>query len=413
MNPLIHRKRKIILLLILLAVAYVAFSPKAEAVSPPPDGAYPGGNTAEGEKALFSLTTGDFNTAVGFLSLETNATGQFNTGVGAGTLALNRADENTAMGTGTLLFNTTGTANTADGAFALFHNTIGIQNTAIGASALFANTTGDNNTAIGVSALVNNTTGNTNTAYGFQALYNNTAANFNTAVGDLALYHNTTGMYNTAIGDGALSNSTTGVDNTGLGAGAGFNIVDASNVICIGSVDGANVSQSTWIGNVYGVATQNGTTAPVIISADGQLGTIASSERFKKDIATMENASEAILSLRPVTFHYKSDTKDTPQFGLIAEEVAKVDSALVLPDKEGKPYSVRYDQVNAMLLNEFLKEHRKVQELQKTVTEQQECFASRLAGQQKQIDALSATLQKVSTQLELSKAAPQTVLNNQ
>jgi hypothetical protein len=118
------------------------------------------------------------------------------------------------------------------------------------------------------------------------------------------------------------------------------------------------VSNTTWIGNVYGVTTQNAGTAPVIVSAGGQLGTVASSERFKKDIVNIEKASEAILSLRPVTFHYKTDTEGTPQFGLIAEEVAKVNPALVLPDNEGKPYTVRYDAVNAMLLNEFLKEHR-------------------------------------------------------
>jgi Chaperone of endosialidase len=147
-------------------------------------------------------------------------------------------------------------------------------------------------------------------------------------------------------------------------------VTTAASVACIGS-DGANVNNTTWIGNVYGVTTQSGTTATVIVSDTGQLGTVASSERFKKDIAAMEKASEAILSLRPVTFHYKSDTKEAPQFGLIAEEVAKVNPALVLPDKEGKPYTVRYDAVNAMLLNEFLKEHRAVQEQGAIIARQQ------------------------------------------
>ena len=147
------------------------------------------------------------------------------------------------------------------------------------------------------------------------------------------------------------------------------------------------------MGNVYGVTTQNATTAPVIVSADGQLGTVASSERFKKDIAPMDKTSEAILSLRPVTFHYKTDIKGTPQFGLIAEEVAKVNPALVLPDKEGKPYTVRYDAVNAMLLNEFLKARRQID------------------AQQKQIDALTAGLQKVSAQVETSRTAAQVVNN--
>src|SRR5207244_13570514 len=167
---------------------------------------------------------------------------------------------------------------------------------------------------------------------------------------------------------------STGLGNTAICYGAGSNVSTANGVICIGH-NGQNVTATTWIENVYGDTTQSGTTAPVIVSDDGQLGTIASSERFKKDIATMDNASEAILSLRPVTFHYKTDTKDTPQFGLIAEEVAKVNPALVLPDKEGKPNTVRYDAVNAMLLNEFLKEHRTVQELMSTVAKQQAIIA--------------------------------------
>ena len=180
------------------------------------------------------------------------------------------------------------------------------------------------------------------------------------------------------------------------------------------------MSNTTWVGNVYATTTVSGTTLPVIVSDTGQLGTVVSSERFKKDIATMEKASEAILSLRPVTFHYKTDTKGTEQFGLIAEEVAKANPALVLPDKEGKPYTVRYDAVNAMLLNEFLKEHRTVEELQATVAQQRKDSEATAARQQKEIEVLTASLkeqasqiQKVSAQLEMSKPAPQTVLNNQ
>jgi hypothetical protein len=231
----------------------------------------------------------------------------------------------------------------------------------------------------------------------------------------------TNGSFNTAMGYLALEANTTGSFNIALGLNAGSAVVTANHVICIGAnVAGANVSNTTWIGNVYGVATQSGTTAPVVVSDDGQLGTVASSERFKKDIATMEKASEAILSLRPVTFHYKTDTKDIPQFGLIAEEVAKVNPGLVLPDKEGKPYTVRYDAVNAMLLNEFLKEHKTVQEQGATMTQQRKDFEVAIAQQQKEIAALTATvkeqaarIQKVSAQLEVNKAAPQTVLNNQ
>jgi predicted ribosome quality control (RQC) complex YloA/Tae2 family protein len=182
-----------------------------------------------------------------------------------------------------------------------------------------------------------------------------------------------------------------------------LSVTTANDVICIG-VGGADVNSTTWIGNVFGVTTQSGTTAPVIVSDGGQLGTVVSSERFKKDIATMDRASETIMSLRPVRFHYKTDNKGTPQFGLIAEEVAKVNPALVLPDKEGKPYTVRYDAVNAMLLNEFLKDHRKVEQLTKD-------FQSKFAEQQKQIEALTAGLQKVSAQLEASKPAPHVVNN--
>ena len=221
--------------------------------------------------------------------------------------------------------------------------------------ALYSNTTGQFNTATGSLALLLNITGEGNVANGFGALQGNT-----------------TGGNNTAIGSLAFSGNSTGNNNTALGYATGNGVTTADNVTCIGAnVLGANVSNTTWIAHVYGVSTQSGTTAPVIVSDNGQLGIAASSERFKKDIATMETASEAIMSLRPVTFHYKTDTKGTPQFGLIAEEVAKVNPALVLPDKEGKPYTVRYDAVNAMLLNEFLKEHRKNEEQQAMMEHQQ------------------------------------------
>jgi hypothetical protein len=369
-------KPRIPSVLITFALVCFALLPKVQAFVPPPDGGYPNFTTAEGTKALFSLTTGSANTAVGWFSLFSNTEGSFNTAAGAGALLFNTSDENTAFGTAALLFNITGTGNTASGALSLFNNTIGVGNTANGGSALYNNTIGTSNTASGINAL----------------------------------FHNTTGSFNTSIGTAALLSNTTGSSNIALGASAGNGISSASNVICIGAnVFGADVGNTTWIANVYGVTTQSGTTAPVVVSDGGRLGTVASSERFKKDIVAMEKASEVILSLRPVTFHYKTDTEGRPQFGLIAEEVAKVNPALVLPDKEGKPYTVRYDAVNAMLLNEFLKEHLTVQEL-KSVVAKQEAVATQ---QQKQIEALTAGLQKVSTQLELNKLAPQTVLNNQ
>ena len=367
MNKLLRLKS---LRLLLLALAWFALAPLAYAGRPPNREDRGNGNSAgDGIQTLNLATTGTGNTAHGWFSL---------------------------------LGNTSGSFNTADGFAALFSNTTGNVNTATGVHALFHNTTGSNNTANGVNALFNNTTGNNNTTNGVQALYFNTTGYNNTANGVNALFNNTTGTSNTANGAFALLSNTTGSSNTVLGSLAGSSVTTASNVTCIGAfVGGADVNNTTWIGNVYGVTAQSGTTAPVIVSDTGQLGTVASSERFKKDIATMDKASEAILSFRPVTFHYRSDAKETPQFGLIAEEVAKVNPALVLSDKEGKLYTVRYDAVNAMLLNEFLKEHHQVQDLKAIV-----------AAQQRQIEALTAGLQKVSAEIEMSRAAPQMVGNN-
>jgi hypothetical protein len=287
---------------------------------------------------------------------------------------------------------------TAEGCGALNLLTAGAANTAVGWRSLFSDSTGSFNTGVGAGTLILNTA-DSNTAVGVAALLLNTTGANNTATGTGALSSNTTGNANTAYGTVALGNNTTGNLNIGLGDGAGTNVITANNVICIGAA-GADASNTTWISNVYGATTLSGTTLPVVVSDGGQLGTTPSSARFKKEIRPMDQASESILALKPVTFHYKSDKTATPQFGLIAEEVAKVNPALVLPDKEGKPYTVRYDQVNAMLLNEFLKEHRKTEKLEATI-----------AVQQKQIEALTAGLQKVSAQLEVNKPAPQTVLN--
>jgi hypothetical protein len=294
--------------------------------------------------------------------------------------------------------NKTGEDNTANGISALGRNVEGSWNTAMGSQALASNT-GFDNTAIGFQALSSNTDGSFNDALGYSALGSNTLGTFNVGIGWGALLLNTIGGGNTALGYEALSSNTTGSANTALGYHAGWSVTDAYNVICIGSL-GANVSNSTWINNIYGVTTQSGTTAPVVVSDGGQLGVVASSERFKKNIANMDMASEVILSLRPVTFRYKSDARETPQFGLVAEEVAKVNPSLVVPDKDGKPYTVRYDAVNAMLLNEFLKEHQKVEKLEAALRAVNE----RLAEQ-------DAKIQKVSAQLELSQSWSQTVLN--
>ena len=313
-------------------------------MSPPPDGGYAGGNTAEGQNALLNLTTGGFNTAVGFLSLRSNTTRAFNTAIGAGTLLANTADNNTAIGAGALLSNTTGTNNTANGTFALLSNTTGFGSTANGVFALFNNTTGLVNTASGEGALLNNTTGSNNTADGEEAL------------------ENSTGDHNTAVGDSALRSLTAGSNNTALSTFAGINVTTADRVICIGN-NGANVSDACFIGSIRGVTTQNANAIPVLIDSAGQLGTVSSSQRFKHDIKGMDKTSEGILALKPVTFHYKTDKTNTPQFGLIAEDVAKVNPDLIVRDENGEIYTVRYEAVNAMLLNEFLKEHRKVENL--------------------------------------------------
>ena len=399
MNPLIQLRLRSQLFVITFLLACFGVLDGAQAIITDTQGWFQNGNTAEGQNALLSLRGGHQNTALGLLSLNSLVNGSSNTAVGALTLTANNGNNNTATGAVALQRNRIGEDNTANGTSALASNVEGSQNTAIGSQALTSNT-GYNNTAIGFEALSSNTDGSFNTAVGRNALMGNTLATFNTAIGQDSLLLATIGGGNTGVGYGALSSTTTGSSNTALGYYAGWSVTEANNVICIGSL-GADVSNSTWIGNVWGVTTQSGNTAPVVVSDGGQLGVVASSERFKKDIAGMKDASSVLLALRPVTFHYKSDAKDTPQFGLIAEEVAKVNPALVLRDQDGKPFTVRYDAVNAMLLNEFLKEHQKVEKLEAALGAVNE----RLAEQ-------DAKIQKVSAQLELSQSAPQTVLNS-
>jgi len=256
------------------------------------------------------------------------------------------------------------------------------------------------NTATGDYALFNLTTGTRNTAIGFQALNTNTTGGKNTAIGFFTLQDNITGKNNIALGY-AAGVFTAGDNNIHIGnVGA-----QESDTIRIGTVAGRGIREfqsNTYIAGISGVTIAGG--VPVIIDADGHLGSTTSSERFKDEIKPMDKASEAILALKPVTFHYKKelDPDGIPQFGLVAEQVEKVRPDLVARDKEGKPYTVRYDAVNAMLLNEFLKEHKTVQEQGETI-----------ARLQKQIEALTAGLEKVSAQVEMNKPTAQTVLNNQ
>jgi len=374
MKPLIHFKQ-IPILLTTLASLCCEVLPVAQAVVPAPDGGYPGFNTAEGQNALFNLTTGVANTGNGWYSLFSNTDGSYNTAVGAGTLLFNIGDQSTGAGT----------ENTALGSVALLNNSSGKQNTAVGSQALFSNTTGGRNTASGP-----------------RALYSNTDGERNTAIGYSALEINSTGYSNTAVGHHALGANVVGLFNTALGNEAGSAITGAGNV-CIGSVitGQAGVNNTTWIRNAYtGMATGRA----VYADSDNKIGTLSSSRRYKENIKPMDKASETLFALKPVIFRYKKqiDVSQVPCFGLIAEEVADVSPDLITRDEQGKPQTVRYDAVNAMLLNEFLKEHRKNEEQGATI-----------ARLEKQLETVTATLQKVSAQLELNKPAPQTVRNDQ
>src|SRR6266498_4061719 len=336
----------------LLALGFLALSstPNAFGVVPAPDGGYPNFNTAEGQNALKNLTTGPANTAVGWFSLLSNTDGSFNTGVGAGSLVLNTGDANTACGAVALFLNKTGENNTAVGAAALLHNDSGDANTAIGRNALLQNSSGDNNTALGADA------------------------------------------GNTVI---------TGSGNVFIGAGM------------VGTA--GNETDHTYIRNINTTSVSGGNSDFVTVDlTTGLLGHQSSSRRYKEDIKPMDNGSEVLYRLKPVTYRYKKEIDRTQSldYGLVAEDVANVDPNLAIRDRTGQIESVRYSAVNAMLLNEFLKEHKKVEQLKNE-------FQATVAQQQKEIQVLTAQLkeqaaqiQKVSAQVETSKPAPQVVLNN-
>ena len=462
MNSTIHPKTITLwIALIACALQPIGLLPRAQAVNPPPDGGYPGFNTAEGTNALKNLTTGAANTAIGWYSIFANTEGSYNTAVGAGTLVFNNANLNTAIGVAALLLNTGGDLNTAVGVSALQNNTEASRNTAIGSNALLSNITGEFNTAIGESALAgntqgegnvaaggsalssntegnyntatgyrallrnttgtlntangkdalfNNTDGQNNTATGFSALFNNTNGSANTAIGRDALFHNITGALNTAIGFGALDNNTSGSSNIAVGVSAGANVTTASGVICIYNA-GDNVSNSCYIGNIW---SQPGGTQAVYVNGQGKLGAQVSSQRFKDEIKPMDQSSEVIYDLKPVSFRYKPEIEPTrPRgFGLIAEDVEKINPDLVTRDTNGQAASVRYDAINAMLLNEFLKQHRQIVEQQAILTELEKHLQTVNARQQEEIRLLrsqlaeqAVQLQKFSAQVEMNKEA--------
>ena len=324
-------------------------------------------NTASGYHTLVENTTGSYNTALGLAALLLNTTGGNNTASGAYALLVNTTgDNNTASGVEALFSNTTANGNTASGYRALKANTTGANNAAFGGSALQYNVEGSENTASGAFSLYSNTTGNYNAASGFEALFANTTASNNTASGYRALYFTTTGVDNTAIGFRALLSNTTGLNNIAIGANAGY-AVTGSNNIDIGSTGSAGESGVIRIGgpsqtavHIAGISSVHLTGSPVYVAANGQLGVLASSERYKTEIASMGGSTQKLHELRPVSFHLKSDPKGAVQYGLIAEEVAKVFPELVIRDDAGTIQGVRYDELAPMLLNEVQQQQKKV-----------------------------------------------------
>ena len=436
------------------------------------------GNTATGDNALDSNTTGDYNTADGFNALTTNTiggrntgvgssalfnngAGSYNTGIGVGALFsnldssnntavgafalwINTGSHNTANGANALYNNTTASYNTADGNDALYRNTSGAENTATGYrslysnlgatrntadgfQALYTNRTGENNTAVGHNTLAFNATGGFNSALGAGALYSNSDGTGNTATGFIALSSNIGGSYNTAEGYGALFHNT-GSTNVGLGYNAGSNLTTGTGNVCIGAgvLGLAGESNTTRIRNIYSSVASG---RAVYVNSNNKIGTLASSRRFKDEIKPMDKASETILALKPVTFRYKKEIEPNGaiMFGLIAEEVEKLAPELVTRNAEGEVETVRYEAVNAMLLNEFLKEHRRVEEqgckmgaLETTIARQQKEFRTTVEQQQKEIAALTtalkaqaAQIQKVSDQLRTAKPTPLLVSNQE
>ena len=389
-------------------------------------------NTGVGSAALLNNTTGPGNTATGARALTSNTIGIQNTANGSGALQLNtEGDNNTAVGSAALIVNTTGSQNTAVGSGALFANNSS-DNTAVGFQSLFSNTTGDGNTAVGSHALQsnsgapphgsqntavgtegleNNIDGSGNCAFGTLALENNVDGSANCAFGTFALNDNVNGGFNNAFGLNALGANVSGLRNTAIGYLAGEVITGSGNV-CIGAeVAGeAGVDNSTYIRNVNTTVQSGGGFDTVTVRlADGRLGHAVSSRRYKEDIKPMDRASEALFALQPVMFRYKKQVNPEQgvDYGLIAEDVAKVAPELAVRDREGKISNYRHDAINAMLLNEFLKEHRKNEEQEKTIAELKSGMTVLAATVKEQ----AAQIQKVSAQVELSKPAPQTVKN--
>jgi hypothetical protein len=321
---------------------------------------------------------------------------------------------NTAMGTDALLnvnLSESGCHDTASGEDALYSDTSGSYNTATGFGSLFSNISGNNNTAGGSESLYSNLTGSNNNADGYQSMYNNTSGSNNIATGYQALYSNTTGGYNSALGYLALNNSQSGLGNIGVGPFAGQNIVQGKFNIDIGSWGSADESNTIRIGlpkyhqatYIAGITNSQVTGAQVYVTANGQLGVLASSERYKADITTLAPASERLAQLRPVSFHLKTDPNGAIQYGLIAEEVDKVYPELVIRDRDGKIQGVRYDELAPILLNEIQRQQASMLSL----TEQNHSQASELFELKQQVTKL-ADLEREVAEMHAALAVLQT-----
>ena len=348
-------------------------------------------NTWDGFNALNAgKLANTFSTAEGWQASVLQTTALGTTSVGAAALATNNASGNTALGAGAATFNTTGGGVNAVGFFALY------------------NSNGNFNNAHGRQALFNDTTGSQNNAFGDLALLDATTAFGNSAFGDDALDSVTTGSDNVGVGDEACNTCTTGHDNVAIGHNALNGTITASNNIAIGvpaTGPFANLSFTAFIGSIHGLPTSNAaSTLPVLIDSNNVLGTSPSSRRYKHDIKPMDKASEALYALKPISFVYNYDESGTTLYGLIAEDVAKVNSSLVAYI-DGKPFTVKYDQVNILVLNEFLKEHKKVEEQQASIRE----LKSEMQTMVAQLKEQAAQIQKVSAQFEVSKPAPQII----
>ena len=347
-----------------------------------------------------------------------------NTACGTSALLHNAGANNSAFGSFSLSSNTTGNFNTGIGEEALSNNTTGSFNTATGAQSLGAHGSGGfDNTADGAAALGFNGTGHDNTASGFQALVNNSTGFFNTADGDAALQNNTVGNANTAVGTAALSGNTTGFNNISIGDAAGENIAAGSNNIEIGVSGAADESNTIRIGApgaqtkafIAGISSNTQVNGNVVeIGSDGQLGIRKSAARYKRDVHDMGSASTGLMRLRPVTFRYKADPSGTLQYGLIAEEVARVFPELVTRGSDGKLESVQYLEFTALILNELqgqAKQLRNQASRARELAHQLEMKDRQLAAQQREINALkqqNASINGLSERLAALEQQAQT-----